>query len=86
MRAIDREKCEREMQESRERTMRNLQGKGKEIPKRDAGVGRGKRCNAVTRQVAFVNRKTMAPAGSESEGRKKRLAREGLRKCTSASE
>ena len=63
-----------------------LTGKKGNSKKRDAGVGRGKRCNTVTRQVAFVNRKTMAPAGGESKGEGKRLAREGLRKCTFASE
>jgi len=85
MRASDREKCEREMRESRERTMKFIEKKGNS-KKRGAGVGRGKRCNTVTRQVAFVNRKTMAPAGGESKGEGKRLARERLRKCTFASE
>ena len=75
------ERCERAEKDNEEFT-----GKKGNSKKRDAGVERGKRCNTVTRQVAFVNRKTMAPAGGESKGEGKRLARERLRKCTFASE
>ena len=51
-------------------------GKERKFQREMLGWDGGKRCSTVTRQIAFVNRKTMAPAGGESEGKGKRGSRE----------